>query len=304
MTMTRRVLRSHSRNELVGVPEPPTRYQLKQDLARSIQPLTGRLTSKLTGLSKQDLATLNLKRSKLQSPPSRTLEFIADFPHDSSSTALASAARSTLVFAQHEAGTAVCISASGLVLTCSHCVAESQEESAESEHWLIFSSGRVVQTKCVAWDARRDLALLQIVAAEEVENGSPVTFPFATIARKALAAPRTKQTPLICIGHPGSEDLEAVTTSAPVPTNYDVLHVSYGHYLGMAVGQDVHDNSDIGALKHDCWTYWGHSGAPLIATESGEVVGLHSSWDDQTGIRRGIGWDAVDGFLTEWCMRI
>jgi S1-C subfamily serine protease len=303
--MAHRVLRSNSRTESTDVLVSPTRYQLKQDLAQAIQPLSGKLTSKLTGLSKQDLATLHLKRSKLRSPSCRNLESISDVPHNSSSTAFADAAHSTLVFAQHEAGTAVCISASGLILTCSHCVAESQEEYEEGKsHWLIFSSGRVVQTTCVAWDARRDLALLQIVAAERSEDGLLSTFPFVTVASKAPAAPRTKKTPLICIGHPGSEDLEVVTTSAPVPTNYNVLHVSYGHYRGMATGQDVHDNSDIGALKHDCWTYWGHSGAPLIAAESGEVVGLHSSWDDQTGMRRGIGWEAIDGFLGDWCTKL
>ena len=303
--MIHRVLRSQSCNKPADTLRSPTQYQLKQDFTSTIQLLSGKLTSKSTGLSKQDLATLHLKRSKLQSSSSRDLESSLGVPHNSSSTALADAARSALVFAQHEAGTAVCISASGLILTCSHCVAESQEEYAEGRlHWLIFSSGRVVQTTCVAWDAKRDLALLQIIAAERPENGSPSTFPFATIAAKRPAAPRTKKTPLICIGHPGSEDLEVVSTSAPVPTNYDVLHVSYGHYRGMAVGQDVHDNSDIGALKHDCWTYWGHSGAPLIAAESGEVVGLHSSWDDQTGMRRGIGWEAIDGFLKEWCTKV
>lgn len=34
--------------------------------------------------------------------------------------------------------------------------------------------------------------------------------------------------------------------------------------------KDLHNNEEIGALKHDCWTYWGHSGAPLLST-TGEV---------------------------------
>lgn len=175
-------------------------------------------------------------------------------------------------------------------------MAESPEEYAEGNpHWLIFSGGQVVQAKCVPWDAQRDLALLQIVAAEDLRDGSPPTFPSATIALNPPASPKTKKTPIICIGHPGSEDLEAIVTSAPVLTNYDVLHVSHGYYRGMARGQDAHDNSEIGALKHNCWTYCGHSGAPLIAAESGELIGLHSSWDDQTGMRRGIVWEAVDG---------
>ena len=84
---------------------------------------------------------------------------------------------------------------SGLLLTCSHCVAESLEEYAEGNpHWLIFSSGQVVQAKCVAWDARRDLALLQIVAAEDLKSGSLPAFPHATMASAPPAAPRMKKT--------------------------------------------------------------------------------------------------------------
>ncbi|KAM0701269.1 hypothetical protein Q7P35_011630 [Cladosporium inversicolor] len=301
--MTHRILRSHPRNEPADEVESSVRYQLKQSQPNPIQALPGKLTSKLTGLSKEDVATLKFKRSKLRSP-SQTSDFISNLPQEKMSTALlANAARSILVFAQHEAGTAVCIAASGLILTCSHCVAESAEEYAEGNpHWLIFSSGQVVQAKCVAWDAKRDLALLQIIAAEDLGDGSLPTFPSATIAPKPPAPPKTKKTPLICIGHPGSEDLEAIASPSPVLTNYDVLHESHGHYRGMARGQDAQDNSEIGALKHDCWTYWGHSGAPLITAENGEVIGLHSSWDDQTGMRRGIGWEAVDGFLREWCI--
>jgi len=37
-------------------------------------------------------------------------------------------------------------------------------------------------------------------------------------------------------------------------------------------------------MLHSCWTYWGHSGAPLF-DERGHVVALHCAWDDRTGIR-------------------
>ena len=141
--MTNRVLRSHTRNELANNIEPPVRYQLKQNHTQPIQALSGKLTTKLTGLSKQDAAALNVKRSKLRSP-SQISDFISNLPQESTSTTLASAAHSTLVFAQHEAGTAVCIAASGLLLTYSHCVAESLEEYAEDNpYWLIFSGGQV-----------------------------------------------------------------------------------------------------------------------------------------------------------------
>jgi hypothetical protein len=77
------------------------------------------------------------------------------------------------------------------------------------------------------------------------------------------------------------------------------LHISTGRSRGLAPDQNPQDNSEIGALLHDCWTYWGHSGAPLIARSSGKLVGLHSSWDDATGMRRGVPLVAIKAFLDE-----
>ncbi|KAG7103948.1 hypothetical protein HYQ44_015260 [Verticillium longisporum] len=55
-------------------------------------------------------------------------------------------ADATLVFGQEEAGTAICVDSSGILLTCAHCVAEIEEElDLESSHWLIFESGQIVE---------------------------------------------------------------------------------------------------------------------------------------------------------------
>ena len=129
------------------------------------------------------------------------------------------------------------------------------------------------------------------------------TFPYINISDSMVA----EKGRLVCIGHPGSEDLEAEVEGRK--TGYDVLHISAGAFRGYSEGQDVHDNSEIGALMHDCWTYWGHSGAPLVRRGrkgmevgvveegSGELVGLHSSWDDETAMRRGVGLEAIKVFL-------
>ncbi|KAK4171607.1 trypsin-like cysteine/serine peptidase domain-containing protein [Triangularia setosa] len=205
------------------------------------------------------------------------------------------AVSATLVFAQQEAGTAVCIHPSGLVLTCAHCVAENETElDLEKDHWLLFTSGRAVSAKCVAWDPQRDLALLRITGASVTttrENPDDISFPAVILADEAPQL----GTGLVCIGHPGSEDLEA--NEAGVATGYDVLHLSTGSFCGYAEGQNLQDNSDIGALQHDCWTYWGHSGAPLLDRKTGTLVGMHSSWDDEAGMRRGVALEAVKVFL-------
>jgi S1-C subfamily serine protease len=313
--MMARVLRSHRRYEQADalerpLPEPDRPvYQLKQQHPILTEILPNILTSATTGLSRKELATLNSKRQRLLSSPCQAGNSITKLIKRSKN--LAATARATLVFAQHEAGTAVCISPSGVVLTCAHCVAESPEEYAAAKPtWLVFSSGQVVRAQCVAWDQKRDLALLRIISADRLSadhaDASPVRFPFANIASKTpLFAPGSKQTTrLICIGHPGSEDLEAADSSQHVLTDYDVLHVSRGYYHGLAADQDVQNNSEIGALQHDCWTYWGHSGAPLIDSKSGEVIGLHSSWDDETGMRRGVAWEVLHEFMNEWCEKV
>ena len=54
-------------------------------------------------------------------------------------------------------------------------------------------------------------------------------------------------------------------------------------------------------LQHSCWTYWGHSGAPLF-DEQGCLVGLHNSWDeDDDGQRHGVDWERIVTFVGATC---
>ncbi|KAI0542794.1 trypsin-like cysteine/serine peptidase domain-containing protein [Xylaria digitata] len=244
------------------------------------------LTRAITGLKAKDHKLLLRKQIWLQQ---YSLEIPPQFAKN------AAALDATLVFAQEEAGTAVCIVPTGILLTCSHCVAENIDEYNKSKHhWLLFRSGVVAKATCVVWDNKRDLALLQVVAAYREGEATGLThFPSVTIS---LTAPILNSR-LVCVGHPGSEDLEA---SLPgIKTNYGVLHVSTGRFRGCAEDQDPQDNSEIGALMHDCWTYWGHSGAPLLDMKMGKLIGLHSSWDDETGMRRGVPLEAILEFLEQ-----
>ncbi|KAK2879504.1 hypothetical protein FQN49_000806 [Arthroderma sp. PD_2] len=63
------------------------------------------------------------------------------------------------------------------------------------------------------------------------------------------------------------------------------------------IGQD---NSEIGNLKNDAWTYWGHSGAPLLVEANDTLIGLHSPWDDEMGMRQGIPLVAIRAFLEQY----
>lgn len=254
-----------------------------QRSSSSIVRLPDKFTTKAIGLGSSDLETLLKKQTWL-----RTHQI--SLPDGSES--LRRVVDATLVFAQEEAGTALCISEQGLLLTCSHCIAESEDEFDHEElHCLLFASGQVIRANCIAWDSRRDLALLRITEAQAPHQSRFPTIPIAH------TPPKLKDD-FLCIGHPGSKDLE--TTLPGIPTNYDTLHASTGVFRGYAKGQDLQDNSEIGALKHDCWTYWGHSGAPLVLRRTGELAGLHSSWDEATGMRRGVPLEAIAEFLKEY----
>ena len=262
-----------------------------------ITPLPARLVQSHTKLSKKDHALLLLKQARLQA---------SSLSKPSSSGGATPAVSATLIFAQAEAGTAVCIHPSGLLLTCAHCIAETEAElDLSKSHHLLFASGTVVTARCTAWDPTRDLALLQITAAQHPPAGSqdpesglspPPHWQFPALA--VADRPPKLGARLVCVGQPGSEDLEC--EEAGVETGYEVLCVSEGRFRGYADGQDVQDNAEIGALMHSCWTYWGHSGAPLVeeTARAGErLVGLHSSWDDETGMRRGVGIEEIREFL-------
>ena len=246
--------------------------------------------SKLPGLSSQSLSLLRQKQTRLAKNAASMVSALPTCQHHLQSL------KATLIFAQYEAGTAVCIGSAGWALTCSHCFGDSEEEyrSADKRRWLLFYTGLAVQVECRVWDLKRDLTLLKIIAVESDggHEGQFPTFPSVTVASRAPA----KNTPIICIGQPGRDDLESPSDRR---TKYNLVEISEGRYRGMMPGVDPQDNSKIGSFMHDAWTYWGHSGAPLLRQDDGTLVGLHSSWDDQTAMRHGIPLVAIQQFLQQ-----
>lgn len=90
-----------------------------------------------------------------------------------------------MIFANHEAGTAVCIHPDAWILTCAHCIGESEEEwPKNSERWLLSHTGTAIQTECYAWGSLLDLALLNSIAVEGpgVAKDTPHTVPIITLA--------------------------------------------------------------------------------------------------------------------------
>ena len=159
---------------------------------------------------------------------------------------------------------------------------------------MLFYTGDAVLVECRAWDSFRDLALLKIIAVEsdveKVRAGETPSFRSVSLYEGKMGY----KMPIICIGQPGRDDLESKESRK---TTYNLVEVSEGTFRGMVKGVDPQDNEDIGTLMHDAWTYWGHSGAPLLREADGSLVGLHSSWDDTTAMRHGVPGAAIREFL-------
>jgi S1-C subfamily serine protease len=170
-------------------------------------------------------------------------------------------------------GSGVNISSQGRILTNAHVARELGAEMA-----IEFPDGQKFMARCVAIDRKLDLAICEFRPKE------PMSF-----AKVAATAAKTGS-PVVCIGQPGT------TTPGGEPTGYQPFNVSVGKirgYLDNPLGEQ-----SLGRVKHDAWTYWGHSGSPIFDS-AGQIVALHNSWDPSTAMRHGVPQQAIAKFLKD-----
>lgn len=208
---------------------------------------------------------------------------------------------------QDEYGSGVCISSKGHILTCYHCVPSKKKIKIIFPNGIIFNANKIKSSK------KLDIALLKIVSQEEniidsnnnikneakildtnnaVDNYLP-EFPFSPVSENL----EEKNSDLFCIGNPYCYDLESKRNKKK--TYFHPFYLSKGKVIDYE--EDfIYGNikKELGPLHHDCWTYWGHSGAPLF-NNKGVVVGLHNSWNEENGMRHGLSAASINKFLNE-----
>jgi hypothetical protein len=168
-------------------------------------------------------------------------------------------------------GSGVNLHPDGLILTAGHV-----PDYVGRKTTIRFPDGRSFQAICTVIDKRLDLALLRVEGAGRL--------PVAQIAAKAAPVGVF----VAVVGQPGT------TTPGGEPTGYQPFHVSTGQvrgYLPNPLGRQ-----SLGRMKHDAWTYWGHSGSPLF-DRHGFIVGIHNSWDSRTAMRHAVPHQAMRHFL-------
>eukprot|EP01043_Picozoa_sp_COSAG02_P059461 COSAG02_NODE_7586_length_2947_cov_2.376404_2_plen_486_part_00 len=148
----------------------------------------------------------------------------------------------------------------------------------------------------------------QALATDTSATGTvEAALPVAAVAETPVALGEK----LFCVGNPSNVDLESLAQGS-IEFEPATWHASVGKCEGyidptVQAARDAQqargraptrgelksileappvDATEGTYMQHSCWTYWGHSGAPLF-NEEGQVTGLHCSWDDRTGARHG-----------------
>ena len=180
-------------------------------------------------------------------------------------------------FVRDESGSGICISPTGIVVTCAHCV-------LSPVAIFEFYGGQRAHAVLCKRDNKKDLALYQC-SHHTCGDGFPWS-PLATVGAEENSA-------LTCVGTPSAFD---ILTNAPLCFYPAHFHVSQGHCLGyMILRRNKHQSAlGLGRMRHTCWTYWGHSGSPLF-NKRGEVCAIHNAHD--RGMGYAIALDALAAFV-------
>eukprot|EP01083_Nonionella_stella_P171749 587432_1 len=212
-------------------------------------------------------------------------------------------------FIQKECGTGVHIG-NGYVLSCCHVIVSDTDD--DKDHikrigrikYILFANGIIYSAKCIAFNEEWDLSLSQInfdsridVKAEldesdaddnEYEKEDKVEIGSAVLSPEV---PQLK-CDLFCVGNPSNINLES---SGKRCNDFDpkVFHLSFGK-----LETENNTSDELGGYGHSCWTYWGHSGAPIF-NRSGQIVAIHNSWNDQTGLRHAVKLKHIKEFVNK-----
>ncbi len=156
----------------------------------------------------------------------------------------------------------------------------------------MFVDGRVYLATCVSVvenaTGSSDVAAMRLVAEVPLTVTASAASPLPLPPHSEIApTPAQEGDDVFCVGNPSSIDLESTSVST-IQFQPATWHVSVGRLI--STGKDV--------LEHSCWTYWGHSGAPIF-NRAGQVVGLHCAWNDCNGLRQGQQLEKIQHVVTK-----
>ena len=191
-----------------------------------------------------------------------------------------------------------------MVLTCAHCVTHDDHDDdavnvVDADKLgciveLVTAHGTQIGAVCTKIDIDVDLALLQI--PPHLRNNLALSSMDIGPAGSDSDGVR-----IFALGNPCDIDLE--TDSETQRRNgFFPFHVSEGR-LEHKISLHKSKREGLGRQIHSAWTYWGHSGCPLIGMLECKdgleplVLSIHNSWDERNGNRHGISLDEIISFV-------
>jgi len=192
----------------------------------------------------------------------------------------------------------------GYILTCAHCVVHDDvddDDPAKNKVGriveLVTARGKAFGAICVMACDKTDLALLHIPSSSSSFDDCSITRLELGCLKVGPKGSDSNGTKIFAIGNPCDTDLETKVKNKS--TGFFPFHVSEGN-LVTKVSEEIASKDGLGRQIHNAWTYWGHSGCPLVTTIDNFgpcIVGLHNSWDDRNGNRHGITLDEISLFV-------
>ena len=199
-----------------------------------------------------------------------------------------------------EFGTAVCINEKGYILTCSHAVPPFEDDK-NKESLYIFPSGEIIKALTLEKDDQLDLALLKIIEIYENEKFTKIKnipekkFKYSNIKLTIKKNEKIGEN-VFCIGNPGFVMYD--DNGKLEKNHYKPFWISFGKIKGY-IGDGIYCKNELGPLIHNCWTYWGHSGAPIF-NNNGEKIGMHNSWNEKNADRHGNSLLGISKFISKF----
>ena len=201
-----------------------------------------------------------------------------------------------------EFGSAVCVDERGFLLTCSHAAPPFEDDETKTKESLyIFPNGEIVKTLTLEKDDQLDLALLKIIEIYQndkfikIENIKDKKFIYSKIKPNFNENEKIGEK-VFCIGNPCFSMYD--DDGKLKKNNYKPFWISFGKIKGYMKG-GIFCKNDLGPLIHNCWTYWGHSGAPIF-NYNGEIVGMHNSWNERNEDRHGNSLLGIIKFISKF----
>lgn len=122
---------------------------------------------------------------------------------------------------------------------------------------MFFSNGEEVDCVLVQANYQLGIAVLKIIHIDPIFQK---IYPSVTIS---TFTDYKNTTEVLCVGNPvyfegDKNDRKQLLGHEPFTISYGI----FKGYLPNKIYGDVHEK--LGPLKHSCWTYWGHEGAPIF----------------------------------------